>query len=518
LAGGNADVIRLRKQRDDMRRTLREMEKATIPVRDPDLVRLERAKARTDKQIADYQAKIKAGDYTEPVKREPIKLDRELLDKQYELARAKEDWQVGLIEKKRAARPLPQKLKDSVIEAGSLVRMILTSADLPPLFRQGVIALTRPVIASKAVGSAYRAMFSEKYRNKIQQRIEQSPNAPLYKMSKLAIADDVNRPLSQQEEQYMGNWYKNMTYDTGEKLGIAGWPVRLVAGTAGAILRGSERSYNTFLNVLRSEMFDSAMRAYSISDTDLKSMKALAEVINTFTGRSKLWSQNAEQAVPFLNSTLFAPRFLMSRINLTVGQPIWGNKGQVRKFATEQYARLLGGALLMYQMAKMAGYEVITDPRSSKFSQIKIGDGYYIDPMGGMFQLFSLGTRLLSGEAENGKGQIRPFRENIRPLAAIDEKLGTNLSAGGKPSGSGWRTIMTFVRGKLHPIPSGVADLIDGKDIQNQPVTLKDVILARSVPINWQGVIKTMQDLGYPKGPTLWMSSMHGMGLKKYSE
>lgn len=458
---------------------------------------LQASKTRIRNQIEELQDRIAKGDYEPRVKREPA-LDREKIDLQFQLAKEKEKWNQGLIEAKRAKRPIGQKIFEGIGEGMNLGRQLLTSADFPPVFRQGLTAIGRPITSAKAVVDSFKAMVSDKQRFRVMKEIDERPNAPLYSRSKLYLARDTAQPLSQMEENFMGNWFKQLPR----------WTI------VGPILRASERSYNTFLNKLRADTFDAAVKAFNISETDTATLNSLAANINTFTGRSTLPLKKLEQAAPGLNTFLFAPRFMMSRFKVATGQPLWTGTGKSKLAAIDTYARTLGGLAVIYGLANMAGGQVELDPRSSDFGKIRFGQTR-LDPLGGLSQVTTFMTRLITGETKTGKGKLVPLREENRPLK------GTGLEAKGKPNmivGGTGKVLANFLRSKLNPIVGTGVNLSTGENIVGEKVTAKDALLDMSVPISWQEILTTMEAQGVPRGPALFVLSLFGMGLNTYEE
>lgn len=457
-------------------------------------LRLAAAKTRIRSQVRSLEDKIARNDYSETPKREqPV--DQERINLEFDLAKVKQEYQKGLIEARRERRGMGEKIWDTTKEVFNLSRQLLTSGDLPPIFRQGLFSIGRPKMAASALKDALHAMVSEKKRFAIDREIQNRPNAPLYQRAKLYLAKDTGQTLTQQEEAYMGNWFKELPR----------WTV------VGPFLRASERSYNTFLNKLRADTFDAAVKAYSIAPTETAHLRALADVVNTMTGRAKLPGRALEQGAGALNTFLFAPRFLASRFKLAVGQPLWSGTSKSRKFALEQYARTLSGAALMYGLAKMAGAQVETDPRSTDFLKIRFGDTR-LDPLGGLIQVTNFLTRVITGETKTQKG-LMPLRENLRPLK------GTAVGAKGHaPEGRMGSTIGSFLRTKLNPVAGGLLDAATGKDVTGKPVTPGDMAMRMTVPISFQDIATTMEKQGVPKGTALWVLSLFGMGLQTYGK
>lgn len=480
---------------------------------------LDAAKTRIRNATEDLQRKINRGDYSEKPKREqPV--DQERINLEYDLAKVKQEYQKGLIEARRAKRSTGEKIWDTTKETFNLSRQLLTSGDLPPVFRQGLFAIGRPKMMAQALKDSLQAMVSEKKRFAIDREIQNRPNAPLYQRSKLYLAKDTGQPLSQQEEAYMGNWFKEINFQTGKNLPITPIgraAVRGVSGVLGAFLRGSERSYNTFLNKLRADTFDAAIKAYDIAPTETAHLRALADVINTMTGRAKLPLKSLEQGAGALNTFLFAPRFFASRLKLATGQPLWSGTSKSRKFALEQYGRTLAGASLIYGLANMAGAKIETDPRSTDFLKIKIGNTR-IDPLGGLIQITNFLTRVVTGETKTKEG-VKPLRESLRPLQEIDKRLGTRMAAHGKVGRKdAGDTIWDFGRTKLNPIVGAAFDLTTGEDIVGRPTTVGGTLKKMSVPISFQDISETMQEQGVPKGTALWILSLFGAGLQTYGK
>jgi hypothetical protein len=486
------DTARVAKAREDLAAVNKEIRNLRNSSND---IRLARDKARLERQIRTVQDRIAKGDYEQPVKREPA-MDREKLELEFKLSKEKEKWNEGLIASKRAKRNLREKLVEGVGESLGLVRQILTSGDFPPVLRQGLFSIGRPVQTAKALGRAFKAMASEKQRFKINQEIENRRNAPLYQRSKLAITRDIGMPLSQMEEEYMGRWFKQLPR----------WTI------VGPLLRASERSYNTFLNSLRADSFDFFVKALKISETDKASLDALAQNINAFTGRSKL-PFGMDRGAPAFNQILFAARFMQSRFEVALGVPLWRGTMKSRAAAIDTYGRTLAALAAVYGMANMAGYETETDPRSSNFGKIDV-DGTLIDPLAGLAQVTTLLTRVITGETKTAKGEVKPLREGYRPFA--DFSFGAEGEPGFKSSGKD--VVYDFLDTKLAPVPSNVMSFIEGQTMDREPWSPQAVAKNTILPITPRQILENMQNHGVPKATALSILAMFGAGLRETDE
>src|SRR5690606_16281417 len=105
--------------------------------------------------------------------------------------------------------------------------------------------------------------------------------------------------------------------------------------------------------------------------------KGLADFVNTATGRTQIKSKTLKSAQPLLNAIFFSPRFLASRAQML--NPAWYMRlpPQSRKRAAKSMLKLAGTGLALASLAKLGGADVETDPRSSDFMKIRIGDTRY---------------------------------------------------------------------------------------------------------------------------------------------
>jgi hypothetical protein len=84
--------------------------------------RLPEAKARADKQIKEIEDRIANYGYAEPFRREPVKPDKELREKQYRVAAAKEELNRGLVDARWKSQEKLQRYIKNVFRASTLPR------------------------------------------------------------------------------------------------------------------------------------------------------------------------------------------------------------------------------------------------------------------------------------------------------------------------------------------------------------------------------------------------------------
>jgi hypothetical protein len=444
----------------------------------------ERYRKILQKRLADYQQRIKTSDFAKPeVKPKPY--DKETLNLKYQLEQTKAKFKTMEEMWKRQQQTMFQKAVRLVPEALNTFRAIMTSMDLSAVFRQGgVSAFSHPILTVKAFPAMLKAAMSKKGEYAMMEEIRNRPNAQLYKQAKLAITEAEGR-LSKQEEAYMGQWSK------------------FIPGVA-----ASERAYVTFLNRIRADVFDSMVSTLGRGGkVSLDQAKVIANFVNVSTGRGSLGKAEAA-AVP-LATVFFAPRYVLSRFQLILGQPMWRGDTKTRLLIASEYARTLAGIGLFYGIMSLAGSlyddddrnkpKFEWDPRSSDFGKIRFGDTR-LDPLMGLSQTTVLLTKLTTGEVKNALGDIVPIR-------------GDKVKFGGTTTPD---VIARFLRTKLSPAIGNAIDLLSGKDVVGESVTLTSLAKESIMPLSFGDIYKAMQAQGVPKGAALSMLTFFGMGLQTY--
>ena len=493
-----AELESMKGERDQLNAMVSKLRSAAKPELS-DAQRLTALKSNLLRKIAEDSRKLAAGDFSKVPRRPPPQLESETLRLRFNLNTIQRQIMEG---RAADARKMQSGAKKALRYSGEVIntmRALKTSFDLSAVLRQGgFIAFGHPIRALKSFPAMLKAFYSEKGQFNADEEIRNRPNAPLYDQAKLYLAEHGGR-LSQMEEAYMSRWSDK----------IPG-------------VRSSGRAYTTFLNKLRSDSFDSMAATLSRNGTlSLPQAKIVANFINVATGRG---SVALDQAAVALNTAFFAPRYVASRFQLLSGQPLWGGgpiKGQakVRSLIAFEYARFLAGATVFYTLGLAAGSTIETDPRSSDFGKLKIGNTR-VDPMAGLIQSTVLASRLTTGETKSTKGQILPIRGDKVPFGR------------GDAADVVWR----FIRSKLSPAVGESINIVSGKDVVGNKVLLTnpnpDKLSPQSLqwystqsiparmfsPIGVVDIYQAMQSEGIPAGSALATLSIFGMGLQTYSK
>jgi len=285
----------------------------------------------------------------------------------------------------------------------------------------------------------------------------------------------------------------------------------------GGVVRGSARAYTTFLNKLRADSFDAMAKTLSIDGgpPTPAQIRDIARFINEATGRAEAEGK-AGQWMVGLNSVLFAPRFAVSRFQMLALHPILkAGDAQSRKLIAMEYGRFLVGIGTTYALAQAAGWEVEFDPRSSDFGKIKIGNTR-LDPLGGLAQASVFVSRVATGEFKSANsGEVRGLRPDLRPLNLIRDEPMNDEPRYGQSDTSG--VMWNFLRSKLSPQLGTFIDVSTGKNMVGEKVTPTDAAVGMVIPLSFRDVLVTMEEQGVPAGTAMFLVSLLGAGMQTHT-
>jgi len=473
----------------------------------------------------EYQAELEARETA----RYRRSLERRLVDAETRLAKAKQGWlpekkvpkprseedlqetkfrldqlwrEIRAAEEKtrRAHRTLPAKILGGVGDLGDLSMALMTAFEHSSVLRQGIpYTVGFPTKAVPAAINAAKAAFSRRVDFSIHEDLAQRPNAQVgdYQRGKLDITTAAG-PLESREEMLRSRIIDWLS----EQKGLKALPGRVIA--EGVL--GSERAFRSFRNTMAADIFDytkasiESSRPWTADDA-----RVVGRASNIFSGRGELrhgvgWSR-----------VFFAPRWVWSRAQLAVGQPLWKGDAATRKAIGMVYVRWALG-MTTYIMLRHAIYALLADdedqyprynlnPLSTDFGKQVVGKTR-IGVGTGVTQLVTLGARLATGKKMTGKGEIVPIS-------------GEDVPYGGE---NAWNIITNYGRMKLAPLPSGVIDYLVGKNVVHQPATPTSIIRERFAPITWVDIFAAEKELGVKQGTVAAFEAFFGSGLNTYSD
>ena len=377
-----------------------------------------------------------------------------------------------------AKRPLMDKFKEGGHEVANISRSLMASYDLSFPFRQGAFMIRRQKEFAPAFGSMFKQFGSERAFKEVQTEIARRPSYKLMRSSGLSLTE-LGQRMSKREEGMMSTW--------AEKIPLVGLGVR-----------ASNRAYTGFANKLRADVFDSFVKQSKKlgipQDPDF--LKSAATYINNATGRGGLGK--LENSAVALNSAIFSPRLVASRINLMNPNFYVKLHPKVRKEALKDLFTFAGLALTTASLAKMGGASVETNPISSDFAKIKVGNTRY-DPLAGFQQYIVLAARLITKKTKSS---------TTGKVTRLGEKYGgpTRLS-----------TAYRFIENKQSPAMSFVTTFLKGKTASGEKLKLSDEVASRFVPMMMQDMYDLYKEEG-AEGIPLVTPAIFGIGVQTYGK
>lgn len=461
-ARGTTAIDLMRDVRDDLRRQISKSEPTQL--------------ARINKQIADLDARIEAGDILPAPKIEAGPESKELQKARFQLVQKRQIVQNAIASQK------PRKWYGYITEPFDVVRDILTTGEFSPVLRQGAFfVFGHPIKSAGVVADMFKMFASEQTSYEMHERMMNHSEMPEFIRSGGHISEiGVNAKLSQREEIALS---------------------RLFYQVPG--LKAFTRAGVGFINHLRFDMY--LMMKANIApggEVTAKEAKYLALGINEATGRG---TENGA-AIAGMNRAFFSPQFNISRFKLASFHPIWrpGTPPSVRKAFAKEYLRFMLGLAGFYLMGWMAGGEMEWDRRSSDFGKIRFGK-HRIDPLAGLSQVIVLSTRLWTGETKSTKsGKITPLRG---PKNTFTDRDISDV-------------INTFVRSKVHPLIAIPWNIAAQENVIGQPTTPGKELLNATHPITWQDIyeVSTDDDTNIPTAAFISLFGFFGSGVQTYQD
>ena len=468
-----------------------------------DLKKLKSTRKRLESQAKDVQEKINKGEYEPEVKKTvPILENKELqkkFPKEYKEALAAQDAliklnqerEVRLLKQQYANRSKSDKVKDAALEVLNVPRALMSSFDFSAPLRQGIIpTVSHPLTAVKAAGQMFSHAFSQKRFDRWFDTLRKSEDFKVMDKSGLYVSDPHNYKLTAKEEQFMNN--------LAEKIPVIG-----------KLVKGSERAYVSYLNKMRVDLFENGKEVLEAAgktpENSPKDYQGLASWINNSTGRGGM-TDKLENASPILNSMFFSPRLIASRLNiLGLSDVVSGGNGfysklpkEVRMMAARDLTKFVGFTLSMLSLAAIGGADVETDPRSSDFAKIRVGDTRY-DIFGGFQQYIRFIAQMITGKTKSSTtGRIKQL--NGKQLFG---KTRADVA-------------LSFLRGKLAPVPSMAYDFAQGRKPTGEKTTFTDEMLSHFTPLIYSDLKEAVKKDGAEALFTVGLPATFGVGVQTY--
>lgn len=344
----------------------------------------------------------------------------------------------------------PRTIISTIKDIASFAKSVKASVDNSFIGRQGLKTLFsgHPIVWLKSLGSSFKTLYKSGIKGEdavrgIKAEIFSRQNSKngLYEKMKLEIGN--------MEEAY---------------------PTSLPAKIPlfGRVFEASEQAFTGTAYKMRADLADVFIKKAQKQGVDLSDKvqaEALGEFINSMTGRGKIKGISGGTQET-LNVMFFSPKFVKSQID-TVGHIITGAGGSnfVRKEAAKNLVGIVSSvAGIMYLANKLQPGSVETDPRSSDFGRVKIGNTRF-DITGGLGSLAVLAGRIaMRGTKSTTTGKITKMGD----YGASDATA----------------LVGDFLENKTAPLVSLISDIYSGENFDRESIT-KESFLNDPKKVAW---------------------------------
>lgn len=378
----------------------------------------------------------------------------------------------------------------NVLDAGLAAKAFAASMDLSYSLRQGIKTLLSGDVKTwaRSFGASLKAFGNE--------MVAKAPKA--FKDRDGAVLDAVYARIYGSENALNGKFTASKDgYNIGllfEEAFPSAFPEKIPG--LGRLFKASQTAYEVGALQMR---FDLANKYIAIAEKngldmlDETNATAFGHLVGSMTGRSGLG--RVEPLGRPLNAALFAPRFLMSNFHTLTASSFDKAVKAVplaRKEAAGVSLRIAASIAGLLITAKALNPDSVeTDPRSTKFGKIKVGD-LWVDITGGMSGLAVLGMRIANMESKSATGKI------------------TSLNEPGFGQQNALDTLEQFIEGKASPAAGALRDYLKGQDFSGNKPTVGSMLLNMYVPISAQNIY---DDLRKGNDDFLVAAILEGLGL-----
>lgn len=391
------------------------------------------------------------------------------------------------------AKELSNKKEDrTLIDALNTPRTIMASFDLSAPLRQGIGLIHKPEFR-KALIPMVRSFIDENYFNELQKGIAEKP---LFKARQEQVLINGKPVMDSKTGKPKMKEISSFAEDAGIKLTDIGEDLTkreesMMSRFADAYpgVTRSNRAYVAFLNKLRADTFESLMKTNNIINPYDKNnavlAKEMASFINNATGRGSLdfGKVNLEKSATALNTILFSPRLISSRLQMmNPGNYLGGNPAVRKEYLKSILAIGVAGNSVLALGSQIPGTSVEMDPRSKDFAKLKFENGVRIDPWAGFQQYLTQTTR----QIPNLKNMGEKVGLDLPDVGGVAKSSETgNLYRMGEKFGTNTRKdeAITFVEQKMNPVLTLITRAMAGKDFDGTPFNLPEEVIQRFVPI-----------------------------------
>lgn len=520
----SAELSALRENRNKLKTVLKQLQDDAGITEEK---RLEMTKKRVSSRIADFERRLKEGDFSKRQVKAKVIADDELVKLNAERIRIQEKYDKEFYKNKLENRSKWQKRRDALWEVWGLTRALRATGEFSFILIQGGIqTIAHPLHAAKAITNALKFFSSESRTEKWLNTVKAQDWYPTMKGSKLALTEQ-HAELTAREELFYSGWTNIVWNAIGSPLKFSSNPKAFERWVAANPFKALERAAIGYLDTIRVMRFMDGMdileqkgKTFENSPQDYKDV---ADAINTLTGRASIG--RLEQVSDVLSKVFFSPRNWASVIKTATPYALY-HFGKMtptgRKMAIYDFSKFIGLTTSFVALAAAAlnnddddetGVEF--DPRSSDFMKIRIGDTR-IDPWGGRIQMIVLMSKIIMDSTKNAKGEIiplgTPYKSDTRNELLIT--MATNKLA---PSASILNKYLTTRMKKVKNPETGEKEM---KRVTKfgEEYSLSDEVTSNLYPIYWETLSELYKDDPSALNGVLAFYSFLGGGVSVYAK
>lgn len=253
-------------------------------------------------------------------------------------------------------------------------------------------------------------------------------------------------------------------------------PEKLPLGV-GRVFKASETAFTGSAIRMRTGLYDLLAEKASKNEVDMTDkyqIQSLGKMVNSLTAKGQ-WGKMGEPAV--IKLVLWAPRMLKGNLDVLtahLGQDI---SPFARKEAAVNLLKIVAttATIMMIANAIKPG-SAETDPRSSDFGKIKVGNTRF-DYTGGAASLITLASRLIANSSKSTTtGMVSQFGSGYGQTSRMD-------------------VVYNFLEGKTTPPARALLiDFFKGVNFQGQKPTIGSSLYGTFTPISIQNTIQLKDD------------------------
>jgi len=356
-------------------------------------------------------------------------------------------------------------------EVANFTKSIMASIDLSAPLRQG-LPLIHKAAFWRGLGPMIKYAANPEFYEGTMRAIQERPKFEIGEKAGLkftALGED----LFNREEPFMSRLAEKIPGVPASERAYVGFLNKLRADTFDKLIdyanQMGQKTHDIIKIKVRRKQPDGKMRTVveeKIIPTQVS--KDIARFVNNATGRGSLgrFEKNALE----LNYALFSPRLLTSR--LTMLNPLYyaSLSPIARKEALKSLFAVAAAGGTVSLLGSLAGGEVETDPTSSDFMKVKIGNTR-LDPYGGFQQYIVAASKLIAQSAKSS-------------TTGKETKFGSSYVAP-----TSYSVLDNLRRSKMAPLASFAEDMLRSKDMTGKPINMTQEIASRVVPLFVQDIV-----------------------------